>query len=139
MQDRSSGFVESRSVRKLFGFGFGSHSQLLCHRSVVLRCFAVSLGGVAVASSGVAVSKSVDARIVGGFLVNFRGPRVYDCGFVKTLGGAKTCLPSAFPHVVGCASCELRVIGGIIALPHGADPTPTAVIAARISPSSTAR
>jgi hypothetical protein len=99
-------------------FGFSSLSQLSCHRSVLLRCFVVALGGVAVAlgSFAVAWSKSVDARVVGGFLVNLRGAFVDECGFVKAVGGAETCLPSRFPHFVGRASGEL---GGTVALPHG--------------------
>jgi hypothetical protein len=84
----------------------------------LLRCFVVALGGFAVAlgSFAVAWSKSVDARVVGGFLVNLRGAFVDECGFVKAVGGAEACLPSRFPHFVGRASGEL---GGTVGLPHG--------------------
>jgi hypothetical protein len=78
----------------------------------------VALGGFAVALGGFAVawSKSVDARVVGGFLVNLRGALVDECGFVEAVGGTETRLPSTFPHFVGRASCEL---GGTVALAHG--------------------
>ena len=124
---RRDGTRNPQSIRFRYSvslFGFGSPSQLLCHHFVLLRCLVVALGGVAVTlgSFAVVLSKSVDARVVGGFLVNFRGPPVYECGLVKTLGGAKTCLPSLLSHFVGCASCELGVIGRIVALPHGSRP-----------------